>query len=89
MRDSLGAQTNWHTGEKWVLTETYLAELAALDVPAISRPERYLLLAQTGDAVLDYRDAVAYYAGAAQAIEDGGDHGFAGFERHFQTILDF
>jgi predicted esterase YcpF (UPF0227 family) len=89
LRDALGPQTNWHTGEKWVFTETHLAELEALDVPRITRPERYLLLAQTGDEVLDYRDAVAYYAGATQIIEEDGDHGFAGFERHFQTILDF
>jgi len=89
MRGALGLQTNWHTGEKWMFTEAHLAELAALDVPAITRPERYLLLAQTGDEVLDYRAAVAYYAGARQIIEDGGDHGFAGFERHYQTILDF
>ncbi len=89
MRGALGPQTNWHTGEKWLFTEAHLDELAALDVPAISRPERYLLLAQTGDEVIDYRDAVAYYAGARQIIEDGGDHGFAGFERHYQTILDF
>jgi hypothetical protein len=89
LRGALGPQTNWHTGEKWVLTETHLAELAALDVTCITQPERYLLLAQTGDEVLDYRDAVAYYAGARQTIEDGGDHGFAGFERHYQTILDF
>lgn len=89
MRGAVGTQTNWHTGEKWQFTEAHLAELAALDVPAITRPERYLLLAQTGDEVIDYRDAVAYYAGARQIIEEGGDHGFAGFERHFQTILDF
>ncbi len=89
LRSALGPQTNWHNGEKWVLTTQHLAELAAMDVQAITRPERYLLLAQTGDEVLDYRDAVAYYAGATQIIEDGGDHGFAGFDRHFQTILDF
>ncbi len=89
MRDALGVQTNWHTGEKWVLVESHLAEMAALNIEHISRPERYLLLAQTGDEVLDYRDAVAYYAGATHIIEAGGDHGFAGFERHFQTILDF
>lgn len=89
LRDALGAQTNWHTGETWLFTEAHVAELAALDVAAITRPERYLLLAQTGDAVLDFRDAVTYYAGATQIVEDGGDHGFAGFERHFQTILDF
>ena len=89
MRGAVGPQTNWHSGEKWQFTEAHLAELAALDVPAITRPERYLLLAQTGDEVIDYRDAVAYFAGAKQIIEEGGDHGFAGFERHFQTILDF
>jgi hypothetical protein len=89
LRSALGPQTNWHTGEKWELTEAHLAELAALDVDEITLPKRYLLLAQTGDEVLDYRDAVAYYAGATQIIEDGGDHGFAGFERHYQTILDF
>ena len=89
LRDALGPQTNWHTAEKWELTDVHLAELAALDVERITRPARYLLLAQTGDTVLDYRDAVAYYAGARQIIEEGGDHGFAGFERHFPTILDF
>jgi predicted esterase YcpF (UPF0227 family) len=89
LRSALGPQTNWHTGEKWVLTEAYLNELAALDVEAITCPERYLLLAQSGDEVLDYREAAAYYAGATQIIEDGGDHGFAGFERHHQIILDF
>jgi len=89
MRDALGTQTNWHTGEKWVLTDSHLAEMAALDIEHITRAERYLLLAQTADEVLDYHDAVAYYAGATQIIEAGGDHGFAGFERHFQTILDF
>ncbi len=89
LRSALGPQTNWHSGEKWELTEAHLAELAALNVDSITLPKRYLLLAQTGDEVLDYRDAVAYYAGAAQIIEDGGDHGFSGFERHYQTILDF
>ena len=89
LRSAIGPQTNWHTGEKWTLTETHIAELASLDVARISHPERYLLLVQTGDEVLDYRDAVSYYAGARHCIETGGDHGFTGFERHFSTILDF
>ncbi|MCA1978260.1 MAG: esterase [Thiobacillus sp.] len=89
LKSALGTQTNWHTGEKWVLTEAHIAELAALDIARITRPERYLLLVQTGDEVLDYRDAVAYYAGCRQIVEEGGDHGFAHFERHFPTLLDF
>ena len=76
VRSGCSPRRIWPSSPRWMST-------------AITRPERYLLLAQTGDEVLDYRDAVAYYAGATQIIEDGGDHGFAGFERHYQTILDF
>lgn len=89
MRGALGPQTNWYTGKKWMLTEDHLAELAALDVAQISQPERYLLLVQTHDEILDYRDAVSYYVGARHCVEDGGNHGFTGFERHLSTILDF
>lgn len=89
LRQILGPQTNWYTQEAWELTETHLAELAALHIERITRPERYLLLAQTGDELLDYRDAVTHYAGCRQVVEQGGDHGFTGFERFFQTILDF
>ena len=89
MRVALGPQTNWHTGEQWVLTEDHLRELAAMDLDRITRPERSLLMVQTGDEVLDYRDAVSYYAGARHIIEPGGDHGFIDFEHHLSTILDF
>ena len=89
LRAALGPQTNWHTGAKWVLTEAHLAELAAMDVAQITRPERYLLMVQTGDEVLNFQDAVSYYAGARQIIEDGGNHSFVMFERHLPTILDF
>ena len=89
LRKVLGPQTNWYTGERWVLTEAHLAELEALDLAQISQPSRYLLLLQTADEVLDYRDAVSYYAGAQQCVEAGGDHGFSGFERYLSTILDF
>lgn len=89
LRQALGPQTNWHTGEQWILTEDHLSELAAMDMARITSPERYLLMVQTGDEVLDYRDAVEYYAGARHIIETGGDHSFMGFERHLSTILDF
>lgn len=89
LRVALGPQTNWHTGEEWVLTESHLAELAVMDVAHITYPARYLLMVQTGDEVLNFQDAVSYYAGARHIIEDGGDHSFIGFERHLSTILDF
>ncbi|HEX8979697.1 MAG TPA: YqiA/YcfP family alpha/beta fold hydrolase [Parasulfuritortus sp.] len=80
---------NWHTGEEYAFTERHAAELAALKVDKLSRPEHHLLLAETGDEVLDYREAVAFFAGARQIVLEGGDHGFSQFTRYIPTILEF
>ena len=84
----LGPQQNFYTGERYELSAQHLSELQALEV-AVLHPERYFLLLQTGDALLDYRDAVARYAGAKQSVITGGDHGFQEFENHLGEILAF
>ena len=88
LRDFLGPQRNLYTGAAYDFTEQHLAELAALDVPRIT-PARYLLLATTGDEVLDYRQAVAHYAGCQQIVVPGGDHGFSTFGQHLDIVLRF
>ena len=85
----LGPQHNFHSGEAFEFTESHIAELRALEVPAITRPERYWLLAETGDEVLDCRAAVSYYAGARQTVLHGGDHGFTRFEDYLDGLLAF
>lgn len=84
----LGPQKNLHTGELYELTEHHLAEWAALVVPRIT-PERYFLLVETGDEVLDYRQAVARYAGARQVVVPGGDHSLQSFPEHLPAIVEF
>jgi predicted esterase YcpF (UPF0227 family) len=83
----LGAQRNLYTGERFQLTREHVAELAALDPPAITRPERYWLLVETADEVLDYREALAYYAGAFQTVVQGGDHAFGSFAEFVPDIV--
>jgi hypothetical protein len=83
----LGPQRNPYTGEAFELTHDHVAALQALDPPRIARPERYWLLAETGDEVLDYREAVAYYAGARQDIMPGGDHTLQSFPGHLPGIV--
>ena len=85
----LGPQRNLYTGEEYELTREHFAELAALKVERITRPQRYLLLVQTGDEILDWREAVAYYSGAWQFVQGGGDHAFQGFEAQIPAILRF
>jgi uncharacterized protein len=82
-------QKNWHSGEEYLFSAEHAAELNAFAVAAITRPERYLLLAETGDSVLDYREAVGFYAGAQQVVLEGGDHGFSRFTDFIPAILAF
>jgi uncharacterized protein len=82
-------QANWHTGARYEFTREHLRELAELQLPQPGHPERLLLLAETGDEVLDYREAVDYYRGARQEVLEGGDHGFTRFEQFIPEILAF
>ncbi len=88
LRAYLGTQRNLHTGEPYELTEAHLREWEKLYVPQIT-PARYLLLVETGDEVLDYRRAVARYAGAEQVVIPGGDHSLQSFPQHLSRILEF
>jgi hypothetical protein len=88
LRAYLGPQSNLHTGEPYTLTEAHLEEWEKLWVPRIT-PGRYLLIVETGDEVLDYRRAVARYAGAEQRVVAGGDHSLRSFPEHLGRILEF
>jgi predicted esterase YcpF (UPF0227 family) len=88
LRANLGEQANLHTGERYPLTERHLDEWRSLYAPSIV-PERYLLLVETGDEVLDYRQAQQRYAGARQIVIEGGDHALQSFPQHLALILDF
>jgi predicted esterase YcpF (UPF0227 family) len=85
----VGRQRNLYTGEEYEFHAAYLDALAGLRVPRITRAERYFLLVQTGDEVLDYRAAVAFYAGAWQFVQGGGSHAFDDFETRIPAVLRF
>ena len=50
---------------------------------------RFWLLVETGDEVLDYRQAVQRYAGARQTVIEGGDHSFLHFPDFIDSIIEF
>jgi len=84
----LGPQRNLYTGEAFELTPAHLAAWRALVMDRVD-PERYLLLLETGDEVLDWRDAARKYEGARTVIRDGGDHTLQSFAEHLPRILAF
>ena len=84
-----GTQTNLYTGASFEVTQAHFDELLALSVAHITRPARYFLLVETGDEVLDYREAVGFYGGAHQYVRGGGDHTFTEFAVQIPAILRF
>ncbi len=50
---------------------------------------KYFLLLQTGDDVLDYKEALAKLPSARSIVEEGGTHPFEGIERHFESVKEF
>nr|WP_314626626.1 YqiA/YcfP family alpha/beta fold hydrolase [uncultured Noviherbaspirillum sp.] len=89
LASQVGSTTAWHNGEPFEFRPEYIDELQALAVPRISRPERYFLVAATGDEVLDWRDMTAHYALAKQLIVEGSDHGLSDFVRQIDAVLAF
>ena len=84
-----GAQRNLYTGEEFVLGPEHIADLAALQPDAITRPGRYWLFVETGDVVLDYREALDFYNDALHTVVRGGDHTLVSFPEHVPEIVEW
>ncbi len=85
----VGVSTEYHSNARFEFKAEYVDELRALKVDAITRPERYYLIAATGDEVLDWREMVAHYPGARQRVIQGSDHAISEFEQYVDEVLDF
>jgi uncharacterized protein len=88
LSEHLGVQQNLYSGERYEFTARHVEELRALEVASIT-PARYLLVAATGDEVLDYRRALDRYRGCRTILVEGADHGLSTFADHVDAVLDF
>ena len=85
----LGENANYHSGEKWLFGQQHIDEYRRLDPAQINNKNNYLVLLQSGDQVLDYRDAQQRYHGCKIILESGGDHSFIDYHQHLKTIYQF
>ena len=87
--DYIGEHSHMYTGETFHFGQQDVDALRALDVAAVTRPERYLVLLETGDEVLDWWQAVLRLRGANMVIRAGGDHSLQCFADELTRLCDF
>jgi len=84
----IGRQPVFFSDDEINFRPEYIEELREL-YTSVTRPERYFLIAATGDTVIDHRKMLAKYAGARQHLIDGSNHELSDFERYVEEVLAF
>jgi len=102
----IGEQTNWQSPqESFFFKKEYLDELLSLypkpcdeilkDEEIVALKEQQLVMACTGDEVLDWSEMIKAHPNSEHYVVEGSDHGMSDFDKHapfalrFLKILDF
>ena len=88
LKDYPSEQTHPYTGEIYRIGNGEIHDLKALE-SNISVKNNYLVMLQTGDEVLNYRQAAEKYQHCHLNIQSGGDHSFVGYQEHLPDIMRF
>lgn len=90
LRPAVGTQQqSWYSDQTYAFTQAHIDELNALELLKPAHPQHLLVMLETGDETLDWRDAASYYRDAHQLIFQGGDHGFTRFRQVLSLIDSF
>jgi uncharacterized protein len=84
----VGELPAWHSNEVLHFRKEYIADLKAMEV-GLTDPQRYLLVAATGDELLDINEMTARYPGAHHHIIQGSDHSITDFPDHWPVVKQF
>ncbi|NKF49486.1 esterase YqiA [Shewanella sp. WXL01] len=87
--DFIGPQYNPYTDEHYQVLPEHKDDVAEFNTEVIRHPDRFFVMLQTGDEVLDYRQALHKYHCCEMLLEPNGDHSFVGYETHLARICQF
>lgn len=85
----VGQLTAYDSNEPFDWRAEYVEQLRAQQVEEITHPERYLLLAATGDELLDWREMVDFYPNANHLVIEGSDHGITEYPMYLDRVINF
>ncbi len=85
----VGVSTLYHSDDVFEFKEEYVHELPLYTISRTTRPERYFLIAATGDEVLDWRAMVGHYPHSKQLVIQGSNHAIPEFGDYIDQVMAF
>ena len=85
----IGTNHYWCSGDAFEFTRDDLNALFEISTAKPVKPSEYLVLLQTGDALLDYTKAQDKYEGAKLIVQEGGNHRFENLDEYLEEIKRF
>ena len=92
MKTYLGKNKNYSTGEEFLLTDSDIDHLFSMQKSLNNEnvsDKNSLVILETGDEILDYKQALEFYAGSYIKVIHGGSHSLDSFEQCLSQILLF
>lgn len=89
LKDYTGDNENHQTGETEYFDPDWVGQLESYGVAGPERAENLLVMVQTGDETLDWRDAADFYQDCHFFRGLGGSHGFDDFDAFIPLLLRF
>ena len=71
------------------MTKEHMGELLQLEKSPLENPDNFWVLLQTGDEILDYRQAVRKYGEPNCLIRAKGSHSYDNFEVELPAVFKF
>ncbi|HHU95085.1 MAG TPA: esterase [Alcaligenaceae bacterium] len=85
----VGEHSYYHSDKPFVFLAEYVDELVAMQPPAATQPQRYYLLAASGDEVLNHHEMLQTFEGSQGMLLFGSDHGISDFDLYLAPVLHF
>ena len=92
MKTYLGKNKNYSTGEDFLLTDSDIDHLFSMQKSLNNEnvsDKNSLVILETGDEILDYKQALEFYAGSHIKVIHGGSHSLDSFKQCLDQILLF
>jgi len=88
LKRAVGNAVNFYDESSYEWNEKHLKMLGDYKLEELNK-DKFMVLLQKGDELLDYKDAQEKYKECKLIVEEGGSHSFDGIERHLETIRAF